>query len=34
MKKKMSPETELAIGVAVVCILSALLWYATLSYFS
>ena len=34
MKKKMFPETELAIGMAVVCILSALLWCAALSYFS
>ncbi len=34
MKKKMSPETELAIGMAVVCVLSALLWCAVLSYFS
>lgn len=29
MKKKMSPETELAIGMAIVCIMAA-----ALSYFS
>lgn len=34
MKKKMSPETELAIGMAIVCIMSAALWRAVLSYFS
>lgn len=34
MKKKMSPETELAIGMAIVCIMSAALWCAVLSYLS
>lgn len=34
MKKKMSPETELAIGMAIVCIMSAALWCVVLSYFS
>lgn len=34
MKKKMSPETELAIGMAIVCIMAATLWWAVLSYFS
>lgn len=34
MKNKMSHETELAIGMAIVCIMSAALWCAVLSYFS